>query len=128
MRWEYMAFFFARLLLGLSAVALAPLLFALAVGEEAGVFFLLAAFPVGLAAIFQTQAKRPDALTLREGIAITGLSWLLASALGSLPYIGGGWLGVIDGLLESVSGFTGAGTVKSASDLETIFTLPSPTI
>ncbi|MBR5163175.1 MAG: TrkH family potassium uptake protein [Schwartzia sp.] len=115
MRWDCMAFFFMRLMMGLSAVSLAPLLFALLVGEEAGGFFLLTALPLGLAAIFRLYARRPDELTLREGIAVTGLSWLLASALGAVPYIAGGWLGVLDGLLESVSGFTGAGATVMPS-------------
>lgn len=52
---------------------------------------------------------RAEHLTMREGIAITGLGWILATVLGMLPYVCGGYLNVLDALFESISGFTGTG-------------------
>ena len=105
-----MAFFFGRLLSGLSAAALVPLVFALAAREAALPFLWMTAISVGLSfALSRVGAKTAMGLSLREGIAITSLGWLLCSGIGAVPYIAGGHLGVVDGVLESVSGFTGAG-------------------
>lgn len=69
----------------------------------------------------QRQGRvRTKALTIREGIAITGLGWLLATGLGMLPYVIGGYLGLLDGLFESISGFTGTG----ATVIENLEILP----
>lgn len=54
-------------------------------------------------------------LTMREGAAITGLGWLLATFLGMLPYLLSGSLGFLDGLFESISGFTGTGATVMTS-------------
>ncbi len=74
----------------------------------------------------KTQGKR---LYRKEAIAVVGLSWLLATVLGAIPY----WLsgtcfavdasnhrlhmGPIDGLFESASGFSGTGATV-LTDLE----------
>ena len=105
-----MAFFLGRLLWGLAAVSLVPLLFALSMGEPPFPFLLMAVLTTGLAlGLAFLGTRRADELTLREGVAVTGLAWLLASALGAVPFTAGGWLGGLDGFLEAVSGYTGAG-------------------
>jgi len=70
--------------------------------------------------------KASGQLFRKETLAVVGLSWLLASALGLLPYLFGGLsagaeraedgaildrheMGIVDGWFESVSGFTGTG-------------------
>lgn len=62
-----------------------------------------------------------DNLSIREGIAITGLGWALATGLGMLPYVCGGYLNGLDALFESISGFTGTG----ATVFETLTGLPN---
>ena len=105
-----MAFFLGRLFQGLVAVSLVPLFFALWMGEPSFPFWLMTGLTAGgAAAFFLSGTRRADVLTLREGVAVTGLAWILASALGATPYIAGGWLGGLDAFLEAVSGFTGAG-------------------
>lgn len=105
-----MSFFLGRLLSGFAVVALVPFLFALAAGEAVQPFLMMFALSAGLSAVLRRSgARRADGLSLREGIAITSLGWLLCSGIGSVPYILGGHLGVVDGVLESISGFTGAG-------------------
>jgi len=53
--------------------------------------------------------KREKELSMREGIAITGFGWALATSLGMLPYVCGGYLNALDAVFESISGFTGTG-------------------
>ena len=64
---------------------------------------------------------RVERLTMREGVAITGIGWILATSLGMLPYLCGGYLGLLDALFESISGFTGTG----ATVMEKLSSLPS---
>ena len=74
--------------------------------------FLLSIF-LCLAATFELERfgglKGKDNLGIREGIAITGLGWLLISILGLIPYFAGGYLNFLDSLTESFSGFSGTG-------------------
>jgi trk system potassium uptake protein TrkH len=56
----------------------------------------------------------------REGIAIVGLSWLLAGVLGAIPYVWSGAIpGAIDAVFETVSGLTttGASVLGTGSNL-----------
>ena len=50
-----------------------------------------------------------DKLSLREGVAITGLSWFVASSIAAVPYYLGTDMGIIDCMFEGVSGITGNG-------------------
>lgn len=105
-----MAFFLGRLLSGFSLVSLFPLFYAFMAGDAVVPFLLMFAVSAGLSTGFGLAGDAGnEGLSLREGIAITGLGWILCSIIGSVPYIVGGHLGVVDGVLESVSGFTGAG-------------------
>ncbi len=56
----------------------------------------------------------------REGLAVVGLSWVVAGALGALPYLFSGLLSSpVDAFFESVSGFTTTGsTVLPAVDID----------
>ncbi|SHK39899.1 trk system potassium uptake protein TrkH [Selenomonas ruminantium] len=73
--------------------------FAVALGLSASVGLLL-----------QSNGRQRHAdLSLREGIAITGFGWAIATSLGMLPYVCGGYLNALDAVFESISGFTGTG-------------------
>ena len=69
---------------------------------------------VGL--VLQTNGrKRNTELSMREGIAITGFGWALATGLGMLPYVCGGYLNALDAVFESISGFSGTGATVFSS-------------
>lgn len=100
-----------RLVFAETAVMGIPLVMAMVRGEASAHAFLLsctlAAF---LGTYLYTKGRASEkALTMREGIAVTGFGWMIAPALGMLPYLMGGYLGLLDGLVESISGFTGTG-------------------
>ena len=100
-----------RLVFAETAVMGIPLVMAMVRGEASARAFLLsctlAAF---LGTYLYTKGRASEkALTMREGIAVTGFGWMIAPALGMLPYLMGGYLGLLDGLVESISGFTGTG-------------------
>lgn len=79
--------------------------------------FLLAMF-LCIAVTFELERfgglKGKDNIGVREGVAVTGLGWLLVSILGTVPYIAGGYLNVVDSLVESFAGFSGTGATVFA--------------
>ena len=85
--------------------------------------FLLSIF-LCLTATFELERfgglQGKDNVGIREGIAVTGLGWLLISILGLVPYFAGGYLNLLDSLVESISGFSGTG----ATVIEDVEILP----
>jgi len=86
-------------------------------------FALAGAFGLALSLLNRgssvTAEGRPDYYR-REGLAVVGLSWVLAGLLGSLPYLLSGVMtSPIDAVFESVSGFTTTGsTVLDAQGID----------
>lgn len=68
----------------------------------------LVSFAVGMG-LQRSRKGAVDDLSVREGIAITSLSWILVTFLGMLPYVFGGYLNILDGILECISGLSGTG-------------------
>ncbi|MFC2768780.1 MAG: TrkH family potassium uptake protein [Mitsuokella sp.] len=100
-----------RLVFAETAVMGIPLVMAVVRGEASARAFLLSCTLAAFLGTYLHMKGRASekALTMREGIAVTGFGWMIASALGMLPYLMGGYLGLLDGLVESISGFTGTG-------------------
>ena len=108
----------ARLTLAASGVLVLPCALALSWGEGEALraFGLTLGLAIALWGVLVTHARREvRAITMREGIAITGLGWCIGAGLGMLPYVLGGCLGFLDGFFESLSGFTGTGTTVITS-------------
>ncbi len=55
----------------------------------------------------------------REAIGLVGFTWIITSALGALPFIFSGVLGINEAYFESVSGFTTTGSTV-LTDIESI--------
>jgi trk system potassium uptake protein TrkH len=63
-----------------------------------------------LGGIMSTIQRENHRVGVREGFAIVGFSWILASLLGALPYFFSGILpNYVDGVFETVSGLTTTG-------------------
>ncbi|MBR6710284.1 MAG: TrkH family potassium uptake protein [Selenomonadaceae bacterium] len=111
------------LTLACGAAMLPPLLLAGFLNESAAASFLLSML-LCLGVAFELErygaVTDQDNLSVREGIAITGLGWLLVSLLGMFPYFTGGYLNLLDSIVESVSGFSGTG----ATVIEDVEILP----
>lgn len=98
-----------RLTFGYGLCMLIPGLLSLYHGETAWKALFLSAF-ISLALGWGMTFLRRDShhLGIREGFAIVGGGWLLASFLGALPYTFAGVLpNYIDALFETVSGQIG---------------------
>lgn len=67
-----------------------------------------------------TNEQGRAAFFRREGLAVVGLSWLLAGIVGALPFVFAGSIpSPVDAFFESVSGFTTTGsTILSAEQID----------
>ena len=111
-----------RLTLAVDAALLAPFVMSLYYMETSRLAFALTVIVcavIGSALLAWSDGWSGD-FSVREGIAITGLGWLLIMLLGTMPYVLGGYLGPLDGLFESISGFTGTG----ATVIDSLQSLP----
>jgi trk system potassium uptake protein len=105
------AHFLGKIAFACGIVLLLPFGLAIFYAETSRAAFLLAILVCLLLGVllWRFGQQTTDSLRAREGIAITGLGWLLVTFLGMLPYVFGGYLGILDGVFESISGFTGTG-------------------
>ncbi len=121
MEIKVLAYFLGRIAQAEGVIFLVPLAVSLYCAESAAAALFFAgvlSLALGTALRFYGKAAG-ERLTLKEGIAITGVGWLLATFLGMLPYLLGGYLGFLDGIFESISGFTGTGATV-ITDIEAL--------
>jgi trk system potassium uptake protein TrkH len=79
-------------------------------GEPRGVIaFALTSMVTLAAGILLSRLGREEEMGIKEGLALVALGWLGAAAFGALPYILLG-TSAVDGLFESMSGFTTTGS------------------
>ena len=98
-----------------------PLLVAVWYSEQSIGAFVIAigiCLAVGKLCTLQGEAATAE-MTNREGIAITSLGWIMVTFLGMVPYTAGGYVGVLDGIFESISGLSGTGATI-ITDLEVL--------
>lgn len=96
-----------------AALMLLPLVCALFFGEIKGLLSFLATIAIALIIGFGlTVFNKPKDKTFfaKEGFAIVALSWIVVSAVGSIPFVISGEIpSFIDAFFETVSGFTTTG-------------------
>ena len=99
-----------RLIYALAISLMVPMLAALLWDEPWHAFAMSVAICFVIGALLTKAGKATnDKLSLREGVAITGLSWFVASSIAAVPYYLGTDMGIIDCMFEGVSGITGNG-------------------
>ena len=120
MNYRMIAFILGRVLLILAALLLLPLLTALVYAESAlpfAVTILLTAAAGGVLLLFKPRMRE---LYAREGFVCVGLSWLVMSLLGCVPFlISGDIPSFVDAFFETVSGFTTTGA-SILNDVESL--------
>ena len=114
MNFKMIGRFFSRILAVEGAFLLLPLIAAISFGESRAILGFLATFlsvtAVSLLFFFLCR-KAPTTFSAREGLVCVGISWIVLSLLGCLPFIISGVLpSYVDALFETVSGFTTTGS------------------
>lgn len=119
MDFRFVSAILGRLTFGYGLCMLVPAMFSLYAGEAACFFLFGAAFcTLVLGSVMSMAKKERGHLGIREGFAIVGAGWLLASLLGALPYTFSGALpNYVDAVFETVSGLTTTGA-SVISDLD----------
>ncbi len=114
MNIRLVAHYLGRLAAGLGFILIIPILMAVYRGEGDGIAFVITCgvsliLGIHLKTWGSNGASPLTELSMQDSIGITGLGWLLINLLGTLPYILSGNLGILDGIFETVAGFTGCG-------------------
>lgn len=118
--WRVVFYYLGRIAWVCGIALLIPFFTSAAYNDEATFSFGLSIFCCILigGAGWKVGYMEEGLMTVREGIAITGLAWIMTAFFGMLPYIFGEHLSFVDGLFESISGFTGFGaSVVAAPEL-----------
>ena len=105
-----------------AAFMLPALLISLFQGESASVLGIAAAMAAAVAAGLPFALWKPAKKTMyaRDGFIAVGLTWIIVSAVGALPFLVSGAIpNYIDCLFETVSGFTTTGA-SILSDVEAL--------
>lgn len=111
MNYKVIVYILGKISLACGMSMLLPLVTALWYGQQSiGAFCIAIGVCIiwGQVLILQGQAVKNE-LTNREGIAITSLGWIMVTFLGMIPYTAGGYIGVLDGIFECISGLSGTG-------------------
>jgi len=100
--------FLGRILIGFSAIFVFPLIVALVFGENFQPFLYAGVLSCIVGLVLYSIKPENELLRFKESFAIVGLSWLLISIVGSIPYLFVG-ASFVDAFFESISGFTTTG-------------------
>ena len=113
----------AFICLVVSGAMIFPLLLALYDGSKDVIAFtasILAGAVFSVAAILYSRGESDSYMGIREGVGITGFSWVVASVIGALPYWISGFVpSYTDAFFETMSGFTTTGATILA-DIEAL--------
>lgn len=120
MNYRMLLFVIGRILAVEAALMLLPLATAIIYGENLLPFIIPVLLLVILALLFSSRAPKNTTLSPRDGFVSVGLSWIVMSVFGALPFIISGEIpNFIDAFFETVSGFTTTGA-SILSEVETM--------
>ena len=89
--------------------------------EESLCFFYTALVYLGVGFALAPKAPKNKKLGSKEGLVIVGISWIVVSLIGALPFLFGGAIpNYFDAVFETISGFTTTG----ATILDRVEVLP----
>ncbi len=120
MNYRMIAFILSRVLLIMAALLLLPLITALVYGENILPFAVTIAATAACGGVLTLFRPRTREIYAREGYSAVGLSWLVMSLLGALPFVLSGDIPrYVDAFFETVSGFTTTGA-SILNDIESL--------
>ena len=111
MNYRMIARILGMVLLILAALLILPLIAGLCYGENVLNFVITIAAAAAIGGVFMLFKPKNRDIYAREGFTAVGLSWILMSLLGALPFVISGDIpSYVDALFETVSGFTTTGS------------------
>ena len=125
MNYSMIRFITGKLMMVESALMVLPFAVTLIYGESDMILpFLIPMLMLFIAGLGMSAFKpRETALRAKDGFVVVGLSWIVLSVFGCLPFVISGLIpNFIDALFETVSGFTTTGaSVLSAEDFANLW-------
>lgn len=111
MNLKVIAYVMARLQFAVSLALVLPLLAAIYWHESCAMDFAGAfMISMGCGTFFDNYGElQHEKLTLREGLAITCITWFMIATVCSLPFLAGHYLSLVDSIFEGFSGITCTG-------------------
>ena len=110
MNYRIIGSILGKVLLAEAALLLLPMTAAIAAGESALPFLSVILLLLIAGTLLTRIRARSSELFAREGFVCVGLSWILMSVFGALPFVISGDIPrYIDALFETISGFTTTG-------------------
>lgn len=120
MNYRMVLFVLGRILGVEAALMLLPLGCALIYKEPLLPFIVPMLLLFGVSLLFTLKAPRDRTIHARDGFVCVGLSWIIMSLFGALPFVISGQIpSFIDAFFETVSGFTTTGA-SILSDVESL--------
>lgn len=112
MNYRMIAYSIGRILIVIAATLAVPMVLSVFYGEGLVKTYLI---PIMISLVLGAAAslKAPEnkSFFVREGMVIVGVSWILISVIGALPFFISGQIpNFIDAFFETVSGFTTTGS------------------
>ncbi len=113
MNYRMMGSIIGKVLLGEAALMLLPLVTALICREPIVPFLAAIAIAAAVGGILQIRKHKTDNIYAREGFVAVGLSWIVLSLVGAVPFTVSGEIpNYYNALFETVSGFTTTGATQ----------------
>ena len=121
MNTSIIRYFLGKVMVITGALMLLPIAVALIYRENEGIpFVIVACACAAIGELLGIGKIKVDSFTIKEGSIVTGLSWILLSVAGCIPFVLTGEIpNFIDALFETVSGFTTTGA-SVLSDVESL--------
>lgn len=120
MNYRMVLYVLGRILGVEAALMLLPLICSVIYGEGILPFVIPIAILLLLFFAFSFKLPKDSTMRARDGFVCVGLSWIVMSVFGCLPFIISGYIpSVVDAFFETVSGFTTTGA-SILSDVEVI--------
>lgn len=125
MNYKMIRYITGKLLIVECLLMLLSVIVSLVYGEFSNLVAFLAPMTALLASGLGLSYKKPDNTTLKikDGFVVVGLSWIVLSLFGCLPFIISGLIpNFVDAFFETVSGFSTTGSsVLSTSDFDKLW-------
>ncbi len=110
MNYRMVLYVLGRILGVLAALMLLPLGVAALYGEALIPFIIPMAILIAVSLLLSAKNPKENAMHARDGFVTVGLSWIIMSLFGALPFVIGGEIPrFTDAFFETVSGFTTTG-------------------
>ena len=130
MNYKMLRYITGQLLITEGMLMLLPLVVMLIYGEFGNLFAVLipTAMVFFLGILFSIRKPADKTLSVTDGFIVVGLSWIVLSLFGCLPYVLSGLIpNYVDAFFETVSGFTTTGcSVLSSADFDKLWAPADP--